>query len=118
VTRPRFLADEDLRLAIVVATRILEPTIELFTAEDVGTRGFKDPEVLEMAAVRRLLLVSHDVNTMIAAAERRVKNGQFMPGLFLAPQVHSTGSIVDSLLMIWGASEFEEWNNRIEFLPY
>jgi hypothetical protein len=118
VTRPRFLADEDLRLEIVLAVRSLEPAIEFQTAVEAGCGGFDDPELLELAASHRLLIVSHDVNTLGAFAEQRIGQGQFMPGLFLAPQKHSTRSVVDSLLLIWAASEFEEWNDRIEFLPY
>jgi hypothetical protein len=118
VTRPRFLADEDLRLEIVLAVRSLEPAIEFHTALEMGCSGLDDPELLAFAASHRLLIVSHDVNTLGAFAQQRIRQAQFMPGLFLAPQKHSTRNVVDSLLLIWAASEFEEWNDRIEFLPF
>jgi hypothetical protein len=58
------------------------------------------------------------VNTMIAAAMERLHGGQEIHGLFAAPQNNPDRLIVDSLLMVWECSEFSEWRNRIEFLPF
>ena len=65
MSTPRFLADEDLRREIVLATRRLQPAVEFFTAVDAGLAGASDPAILEYAAANGWLLVSHDVNTML-----------------------------------------------------
>jgi hypothetical protein len=117
MSTPRFLADEDLRRAIVTATRRLEPTLEFAIAQDVGLQGVPDPEVLEFANANGLLVVSHDVNTMKAAAEARIADGRGVSGLFLAPQRHPVRAVAESLVLIWAASQAEEWGDRIQYLP-
>jgi hypothetical protein len=117
LSTPRFLADEDLRRAIVLATRRLEPAIEFVTAIDVGLSAALDPAVLEFAHAKGWLLLSHDVNTMKAAAEERLRQAQGISGLFLVPQNRSTRVIAENLVLIWSASQAEEWENKIVYLP-
>jgi predicted nuclease of predicted toxin-antitoxin system len=64
MTRPRFLADEDLRGSIVQAVRRLEPKAEIRTVVEEGLFAASDEEVLAFAWERNWLVVSHDVNTM------------------------------------------------------
>jgi hypothetical protein len=117
VSRPRFLADEDLRSDIVAATRRLEPSIEFTTVGELGWNGRPDPEVLGLAAEAGWLIVSHDVNTMTAHAKARIAAGEPMAGLLLAPQFRGTREIAESLVVIWSASEMTEWAGRTAFLP-
>lgn len=115
---PRFLADEDLRRYIVRATQRLEPAIEFTPAQELELFGTPDPAVLEFANANGWLVVSHDVNTMKAAAEARVSAGVGMSGLFLAPQSRATRPVAESLVLIWAASQAEEWKDRIIYLPW
>ena len=117
MSTPRFLADQNLRHAIVRATLRAEPTIEFATALELGLAAAPDPEILEFAHVNHWIVVTHDVNTMRAFAEERLRNGQGIGGLFLAPDHHPAGHIADSLLVVWGASQAEEWQDQIQFLP-
>ena len=113
----RFLADEDLRGVIVRAIRRLEPSIELTTINEEFLAGANDVEVLEYCWKRRWLLLSHDVNTMRATAERRIAGQQGLHGLFLIPQDRPVRLIAESVVLIWSASEFEEWQDRVVYLP-
>src|SRR5262245_54694502 len=117
MSTPRFLADEDLRRAMVRATRRLEPTLEFATVQDLGLSGLADHQVLEFAHSQSWLLVSHDVNTLKADAEQRVNSDQGMSGLFLVPQSRPVRAVAESLVLIWAASQAEEWRNRIVYLP-
>ena len=117
MSTPRFLADEDLRRAIVLATRRLEPAIEFVTALDVGLPAAPDPAVLEFAHANGWLLLSHDVNTMKAAAEERLRQARGISGLFLVPQNRPTRAIAESLVLVWSASQAEEWQDQIVYLP-
>jgi hypothetical protein len=114
---PKFLADEDLRFAIVSATRRQEPTLEIMTIVEAGCQGYSDEQVLEFASANGLLVVSHDVNTMKSAAESRIMAGPGITGLFLVPQSRPTRPVVESLLLIWSASQAEDWKDRIVYLP-
>jgi hypothetical protein len=117
MSRPRFLADEDLRYSIVKAVRQLEPTLEIRTVIEEGQSSATDADVLEYAWQHSWIVVSHDVSTMKAAAEERLQAGEHIHGLFLAAQSRRTRVITDSLILIWSASEFAEWQDRIVYLP-
>lgn len=118
MTRPRFLADEDLRGSIISAVRRQEPTLQMTSVVAQGLSGASDEDVLDFAWRQRWLVVSHDVNTMRAFSDRRVINGRGIHGLFLAPQNRSTRSVAECLILTWSASDFEEWRNRIVFLTF
>jgi hypothetical protein len=62
-------------------------------------------------------VVSHDVNTMREAAISRLASGHLMSGLLLAHQRTPVAILIENLLLIWSASEAEEWAERLEFLP-
>ena len=38
-------------------------------------------------------------------------------GLLMVSQKEPTGPVVESLVLIWAATEAEEWRNQIGFLP-
>jgi len=117
VSRPRFLADEDLRLEIVLAVRRLEPGVEVVMVQEAGRSGSTDAEVLEYASANGLIVISHDVNTLKAEAEQQIAGGRGVTGVLLTPQKNPTRPVAESLVLIWAASEAEEWKDRIVYLP-
>jgi len=117
MSQPRFLADHDFNEHIVVGVRRREPTIEFSRVRDLGMSDRLDAEILEYADQRGLIVISHDVNTMPAAAYARLMAGKTIAGLLMVQQTSPVGAIIESLLLIWSASEAEEWNNQVCFLP-
>jgi predicted nuclease of predicted toxin-antitoxin system len=117
MSRPRFLADHDLNEHIIDGLMRREPALELVRARDVGLSDQPDPQVLSFAAESSFLVVSHDVNTMPAHASARLAAGQPMAGLFIVRQAQPIGPVIEDLLLIWSASEAEEWQDQIRFLP-
>jgi hypothetical protein len=117
VSRPRFLADHDLKDQIVDGLLRAVPEAEFWRARELGLSARSDWEVLNAAASAGLIVVSHDVNTMRAHAQRRVSDGLPMPGLFLVHQRAAVGPIVENLVLIWSAIQAEEWQDQIIFLP-
>ena len=113
----RLLADENLNRVIVTATGRSEPALEFLVANEVGLGGQSDPLVLGFAAQHGLIVVTHDVRTMIAFATERVERGQAMPGLFLVSQDASPRTIADNLAFIFATTSVEDWRNQIVFLP-
>jgi hypothetical protein len=112
----RFQADADLNQIILLAAVRREPSIDFLTAETAGLVGLKDPEVLVVAAGDGRVLVSHDQKTMPRHfAEFSAHTPS--PGLLLIPQHLSIAAAVEDILLIWGASEVEEWVNRLRYLP-
>ena len=117
MTAVRLLADENLNRVLVTATARLEPALELLIATEVGLAGQPDPVVLDYAARNSLVVITHDVRTMIAFAQERIARGEPMPGLFLVSQDASPREIADSLTFIWATTSAEEWDGQIMFLP-
>lgn len=44
-------------------------------------------------------------------------SGRSCPGLFRVCQQAPIGEVIDALLLIWAASDAEEWKNRIVNIP-
>lgn len=117
MSTPRFLAEHNLRRAIVLSTRRQAPALVFTTAADLGLSATPDPDLLEFAFRNDWLLVSHDVTTLKPAAEARIRNGQGMAGLFLVPQDRPARIIAESLVLIWSPSQAEEWKDGIVYVP-
>lgn len=81
----QFLADENLRRAIVLGLRRREPTLNFMQAYEAGAVGKDDPTVLQIAAELNRILVSHDVRTM-PQHFRKFIAGKTSPGVILIPQ--------------------------------
>ena len=114
--RIRFQADADLNQAILQGTTRREPTIDFQTANGAGLPGLNDIEVLTIASNDGRTLVTHDRKTM------PIYFGEFItahtsPGVLIIPQYVSVSSAVEELILIWSATEAEEWINRICYLP-
>jgi len=39
------------------------------------------------------------------------------PGLIIVSQDLDIGAAIDDLLVIWAASDLEEWRDRVDYLP-
>jgi hypothetical protein len=86
----RYPADNDLRRAIVRGAVRREPLMNFRSAQAAGLDGVEDPDVLAFAADEGRILVSHDFRS---------------PGVLLIRQDLPAGQAVESLLLIWEASE-------------
>ena len=112
----RFQADADLKHAILRAILHREPTIDFRSATSADLPGRDDMEVLAIAAQEGRVLVSHDSRTMPSHfAEFIARNTS--PGVVIASQRLGIPVVVEELLLIWSASEADEWANRITHLP-
>ena len=118
MSRPRFLADHDLNEHIIVGVRRREPKIEFLHVRDLGMNDRPDAEILEYADQQGLIIISHDVNTMPAEGHTRLASGKTIAGLLMVQQTQPIAVIIENVLLIWSASEAEEWKNQVCFLPF
>ena len=114
--KTQFLADENLRRAIVLGLRRREPSVSFVQAYEAGAAGKDDLTVLQIAAEHNRILVSHDLKT-IPQHFRHFIAQQASPGVILIPQKLPLSTAIEQLVLIWLASEAEEWVNQIRFLP-
>jgi predicted nuclease of predicted toxin-antitoxin system len=114
--KTRFLADADLNHDIVKGVLRREPGIDFRAATGGEFRRLSDREVLALAASENRILVSHDQKTMPRAFAEFV-SATSSPGVFIISQKVDCLAAIEALLFVWGASEAEEWTNRICALP-
>jgi Domain of unknown function (DUF5615) len=112
----RFQADADFNRNIVFGVLRREPTIDFQTAMVAGLEGLSDQEVLAIAATESRILISHDQRTMPLHFAEFITT-QTSSGVLIASQNLPIQEVIDSLIVIWGASNAAEWMNRIVFLP-
>ena len=117
MSRPEFLADHDFNESIISGVLRREPTVAFAHVGDFGLQEEPDDGILDFAAGRGWIVVSHDVNTMPAAAFSRLSSGLPLPGLFVVSQSVPVIAVIESLILIWAASEAEEWSGQVLFLP-
>ncbi|HMF57015.1 MAG TPA: DUF5615 family PIN-like protein [Pyrinomonadaceae bacterium] len=114
--RVRFQADADLNQTIVLALLRREPGIDFQTALAARLAGLDDPTILALAAHEERVLVTHDQSTMPEHFSQFISS-HTSSGLLIIPQHLAPSIAVEELLLVWIASEAEEWLNRIAYLP-
>lgn len=112
----RFLADANFVGYIVTGLIRRESSIDFQTADDAGLSGKSDEEVLGVAASHGRVLVTHDRKTMPAAFAKFTLSRQ-SPGVLIVPLKLEWVTAIEELLMVWAASDAEEWINIISPLP-
>jgi hypothetical protein len=111
------LADENFNNDIVRGVRRRLPQVEITTVQEEGLGGMSDPDLIEWANARGLILLTHDVNTVPGFANERLRNGKTHAGVFAVPQELAVGSVIENLILYVECSEQTEWQNQIQFLP-
>lgn len=112
----RYQADADLNQMIVIGVLRREPNIDFQTATEANLEGVKDPDVLAIAAQKQRILISHDRRTM------PIEFAQFIcvqqcSGVLIVSRRVPLEIVINDLILIWSASEPQEWLNRIATLP-
>ena len=116
--KAKFQADNDLRSAIRTGVIRREPSIEFHSAREAKLDGIADADVLRIASEKGWILVSHDENSMPDCFRGFLVGANRSPGLLMVPQDAPTGAVIESILLLWIASEASEWTNRIVWLPF
>ena len=84
---------------------------------EADLEGVPDPEVLALAAGQDRILVSHDFQTMPRHFGDFLEAGNSSPGVLLVSQRLPVGDAIEELVLIWAASDADEWQNRILKIP-
>jgi uncharacterized protein DUF5615 len=79
--------------------------------------GIRDPDVLALAAEQDRILVTHDFRTMPRHFGEFLEAGRSSPGVFLVKRRTPLGQVIEALVLVWAASDREEWKNRILEIP-
>jgi predicted nuclease of predicted toxin-antitoxin system len=111
-----FQADEDFNEDIVSGVLRRVPEIDFQTSREANLESLHDLEVLAAAAREGRVLVTHDRKTMPRHFGRFIET-DVSPGVFIVSQRAGVPEIIEELILIWVASETEEYTNSIRTLP-
>jgi hypothetical protein len=111
------MADENIDTDIIDGLRSREPAIDILDVKTAGLRRAKDPDLLELAALQDRILITYDRRTMTRHIRELRTAGKPIPGVFIVPDRPSAiGEIIEWLLLVWTASEAEEWRDEIVYV--
>jgi hypothetical protein len=113
----RFQADADFNYDIVSGVLRRVPEIDFRTAEEADLKGLPDDEVLSIAAQDGRIFVSHDRRTMPLEFAKLIQQST-SPGLIIISQNANVAAAIEDLILIWAASEAEEYVNMIRELLF
>lgn len=111
------LTDENFSGDIVRGLLRRHPGLDLVRVQDVGLIQTPDADILDWAAGQGSVLLSHDVSSVPPAAYQRVAEAKARPGVFIVPDRMAIGRAIDEILFLYEASEPEEWQNQVIYLP-
>lgn len=113
----RLLADENFNGRILRALLRQIPDLDVVRTQDTPLSGTDDRTLLQYAADEHRILLTHDVETLVGYAWERVRSGVAMPGVIVALTDRPIGQIIEDLEILLLASQPEELDRQIRFLP-
>ena len=115
----RFLFDEDTDPDLIDALWRREPALDALRVDwpEAPPAGTLDPELLITAESLGRMLVSNDKNTMPGHLAAHFAAGRRTHGVALLLQGFPWSAYIEDLLILWSASEAEEWIDATIYLP-
>ena len=113
----RLLTDEDFDHNILRGLIRRVPHLDYVLVHDVGLTSQPDPVLLNWAASKHRVIMTHDERTMVPYARQLVRQGQPMAGLILVPQSLGIGRAIEDLELVVECYSGLDMRDRVERLP-
>lgn len=113
----KFLADENFNNDILRGVWRCVPEADFTRVQDTEIAGADDVRVLEFAAERGYLVLSHDVNTLRGHFYARMTAKFPVPGELLVHKHTPIAEVIDALELIICASDESEWIGQVTYIP-
>jgi predicted nuclease of predicted toxin-antitoxin system len=108
--------DVHVRHAITEGLRTRE--VDVLTAQEDGTATLEDDQLLDRAGKLRRVIFTHDEDFLSEAVRRMDQGIPFTGVIYIHQMKVSVGRCIEDLEFIAKAGEPEDFENRIEYLPY
>ena len=107
----------DVHIPAAISEQLRVRGVDVATATEEGTNELPDDELLAVATAAGSVVFTHDIGFRVMA-EQWVREGRAFAGLAFGPaEGPSIGQYVRDLELIAKASEPEEWQNLVMYLP-
>jgi hypothetical protein len=103
--------------AIVTGCLRREPAIDFLSANGARLEGVSDPEVLALATHQNRILVTSDFRTTPHHFGKFLEENGQCAGVFLVKQRAPLADVIEALVLVWAASDADEWKNRVVEIP-
>jgi predicted nuclease of predicted toxin-antitoxin system len=113
----RFVADENFDNDILRGVRLIVPDFDVVRVQDTEIYQADDPIVLEWATKEGRVLLTHDVKTMPDYAYERLRASLPMIGVLVIRQSTAISVAIEAIALITVASDVDEWNEKVTYLP-
>jgi len=119
MSRMQFLCDEHVPKGLQAAVKKLDATVEILIVGQAGApaKTTNDPELLAWAERHRFALLTLDKTTMPGHIRDHLAGGGHTWGIFEFRRGFSPGRLAEEIILLWSASEAEEWLDSFVFLP-
>lgn len=119
MTGIRYLLDENMPHAVRDQLLLREPEMPVLVIGDemAPALGAPDPVILKWIERNGYILISRNRRTIPRHLREHLAAGHHVPGIFLLRRRFSLGRLIEDLLLIQGALEPGEYQDRIEYLP-
>ncbi|MEY2977462.1 MAG: hypothetical protein ACO31I_14310 [Prochlorotrichaceae cyanobacterium] len=84
---------------------------------DAPAKGTLDPAILIWCEIHNFILVTNNRKSMPKHLADHLDEGRHIPGILVIDPTQSIGQIIEELIIVAGASDDDEYHDRIEYLP-
>ena len=116
----RFLIDENISPRYRTQLLYHEPSLTVLAVGDEGAppKSTPDPEILEWCEQHQFSLITNNRESMPQHLSDHLSAGHHVPGIFTINLEAPMGKIIEELLLIVGASDEDEYIDRITYIPF
>jgi hypothetical protein len=91
--------------------------LDIFRVQDVGLAEEPDSVILDWAVRHGRIIITHDVSTMTAQADDRIRAGLQMAGVCVVPQSLARGRAIADLAVTVQCTFESDWENQVRYIP-
>ena len=115
----RFLLDEHISPSVRTGLLHRQPEIDVLCVgdENAPPLGASDKDILHFLETEQRALVTMNRRSMWKHITEHWKAGRHLWGVFWVSRDMSYGELIGQLLLLWEASEAEEWYDQLLDLP-
>ena len=114
----KWLADENLRNAIIRGIVRRAPAFDILRVQDIPeVSGSNDLAVLNYATAEGRVVITHDLSTMVSAANTQLRVRSRCTPILFVPDSLPIGVVIEEILLLDQCSVETDWAAGVLYLP-
>ncbi|MFU8772981.1 MAG: hypothetical protein ACNA8H_11245 [Anaerolineales bacterium] len=116
---PRFLLDEHIPHTVQSQLLRLDPGIDVLAVGQplAPPKGISDQHLLKWVENTEYILVSSNRRTIPTCIKEHIETGGHLPGILLIKRSARLGDIIEQLYLLWKASDANEYQDQVLYIP-